>query len=91
MELVLLAPTLLLLILGRREEKGRRMLLAEISKIAKMVSRHAARKEELFVGMSSGAILYVALKKAKELGQNKCVVAVLPDSGEKYPSTPLFG
>lgn len=54
-------------------------------------ARLAARKEGLFVGMSSGAILYVALKKAKELGQNKCVVAVLPDSGEKYLSTPLFG
>jgi hypothetical protein len=38
-ELVLLAPTLLLLILGRREERGRRMLLAEISKTARMVSR----------------------------------------------------
>jgi hypothetical protein len=38
-ELVLLAPTLLLLVLGRREERGRRLLLAEISKTARMVSR----------------------------------------------------
>jgi hypothetical protein len=38
-ELVLLAPTLLLLILGRREERGRRDLLSEISKTARMVSR----------------------------------------------------
>ena len=38
-ELILLVPTLLLLILGRREERGRRELLSEISKTAKMVSR----------------------------------------------------
>jgi hypothetical protein len=38
-ELVLLIPTLLLLVLGRREERGRRILLAEMSKTARMVSR----------------------------------------------------
>jgi cysteine synthase len=54
------------------------------------VARRAASEEGLLVGMSSGAILYVALKKAKELGKDKTIVAVLPDSGEKYLSTPLF-
>jgi cysteine synthase len=54
------------------------------------VARRAAREEGLLIGMSSGAILYVALKKAKELGKDKTIVAVLPDSGEKYLSTPLF-
>ncbi|MEM2971385.1 MAG: PLP-dependent cysteine synthase family protein [Candidatus Bathyarchaeia archaeon] len=54
------------------------------------VARRAAREEGLFVGMSSGAILYVALRKAGELGKGKVVVAVLPDSGEKYLSTCLF-
>ncbi|MDI6691095.1 MAG: PLP-dependent cysteine synthase family protein [Candidatus Bathyarchaeota archaeon] len=54
------------------------------------VARRAAREEGLLIGMSSGAILYIALKKAKELGKNKAIVAVLPDSGEKYLSTPLF-
>ncbi|MGB9778137.1 MAG: PLP-dependent cysteine synthase family protein [Candidatus Bathyarchaeales archaeon] len=54
------------------------------------VTRRAAREEGLLIGMSSGAILYVALKKAKELGKGKSTVAVLPDSGEKYLSTPLF-
>jgi len=54
------------------------------------VARKTAKKEGLFVGMSSGAILYVALKKAKELGRGKTIVAVLPDSGEKYLSTCLF-
>jgi cysteinyl-tRNA synthetase len=54
------------------------------------VARRAAREEGLLVGMSSGAILYVALKKAKMLGKGKTIVAVLPDSGEKYLSTCLF-
>lgn len=54
------------------------------------VARRAAREEGLLVGMSSGAIIYVALKKAKDLGKGKTIVAVLPDSGEKYLSTLLF-
>jgi len=53
-------------------------------------ARRAAREEGLLIGISSGAILYVALRKAKELGKDKTVVAVLPDSGEKYLSTSLF-
>jgi cysteine synthase len=54
------------------------------------LARRAAREEGLLIGMSSGAILYVALKKAKELAKDKTIVAILPDSGEKYLSTPLF-
>ena len=54
------------------------------------VARRAAREEGLLIGMSAGAILYVALKKAKELGKDKAIVAVLPDSGERYLSTSLF-
>jgi cysteine synthase len=54
------------------------------------VARKAAREEGLLIGISGGAILYVALKKAKEAGEGKTIVAVLPDSGEKYLSTTLF-
>jgi len=54
------------------------------------VTRGVAREEGLFAGLSSGAIMYVALQKAKELGKGKIIVAVLPDSGEKYLSTNLF-
>jgi cysteine synthase len=54
------------------------------------LARRAAREEGLLIGMSSAAILYIALKKAKELGNDRTIVAVLPDSGEKYLSTPLF-
>lgn len=54
------------------------------------VARNLAEKEGLFVGLSAGAIMYIALKKARELGSGKMIVAVLPDSGLKYLSTPLF-
>jgi cysteine synthase A len=54
------------------------------------VVRKTAKEEGLLVGITSGAVLYVALRKAKELGKDKKIVAVLPDSGEKYLSTTLF-
>jgi len=54
------------------------------------VARAASREEGLLIGMSSGAILHVALKKAKELGKGKTIVAILPDNGDKYLTTNLF-
>ncbi len=54
------------------------------------VAREAASREGLLVGMSSGAILYVALSKAKEIGSGRTIVAVLPDGGERYLSTGLY-
>ncbi len=49
-----------------------------------------AKEEGLFAGMSSAAILYVALKKSAALNNAGIVVAVLPDNGEKYLSIGLF-
>lgn len=54
------------------------------------IAKEVARKEGLLIGMSSSVIMYVALKKAKEIGKGKTIVAVLPDGGEKYLSTKLF-
>jgi len=54
------------------------------------VAREVARQEGLFIGMSAGSIMYVALKKAKEIGKGKTIVAILPDGGERYLSTPLY-
>jgi cysteine synthase len=54
------------------------------------VAREVARQEGLFIGMSAGSIMYVALKKAKELGKGKTIVAILPDGGERYLSTTLY-
>lgn len=54
------------------------------------IARKVTIKEGLLIGMSAGAIMWVALKKVKELGKGKTIVAVLPDSGERYLSTNLF-
>lgn len=48
------------------------------------VAREVAKKEGLLIGMSARSIMYVALKKAKEFGRGKTIVAVLPDGGERY-------
>lgn len=54
------------------------------------VVRKAARMEGLLIGMSSGAVMLIALRKAREIGKDKTIVAVLPDGGWKYLSTELF-
>ncbi|HJW92309.1 MAG TPA: cysteine synthase A [Thermoanaerobaculia bacterium] len=57
---------------------------------AVQTARRLAKEEGIFVGISSGAIAYAGLEIAKELGAGKRVVAVLPDTGERYLSTALF-
>ena len=57
---------------------------------AKQTARELARKEGILCGISSGAICWAALKVAKEMGEGKRVVAVLPDLGERYLTTDVF-
>ena len=54
------------------------------------MARRLAREEGLFVGMSSGAIVQVALEVARELGPGHRVACIAPDSGGRYLTTELF-
>ena len=53
-------------------------------------SKDLARKEGIMCGISSGTNVAAALRLAKKLGKGKTVVTVLPDTAERYFSTPLF-
>ena len=54
------------------------------------MSRRLASEEGLVCGISSGTNVCAAVRLARELGPGKTVVTVLPDTGERYFSTPLF-
>lgn len=58
---------------------------------ALQTARDLASKEGLMCGVSSGTNVAAAKRLAKKLGPGKTVVTVLPDTGERYFSTPLFG
>ncbi|MBR2897854.1 MAG: cysteine synthase A [Oscillospiraceae bacterium] len=53
-------------------------------------ARRLAREEGLMCGISSGTNVAAAIQMAKQLGPGKTVVTVLPDTAERYFSTPLF-
>jgi cysteine synthase len=53
-------------------------------------SRTLARSEGIFCGISSGGTFAAARRVAKEAPQGAVIVAMLPDTGERYLSTPLF-
>jgi len=53
-------------------------------------SRELARKEGIFVGITAGATLAGALQICAEAPQNATILCMLPDTGERYLSTPLF-
>jgi cysteine synthase A len=53
-------------------------------------AKQLAKLEGLMCGISSGTNVAAALKLAKELGKGKTVVTVLPDTAERYFTTPLF-
>ena len=55
-----------------------------------VTAKSLAKKEGILCGISSGTNVAAALRLAKKLGPGKTVVTVLPDTAERYFSTPLF-
>lgn len=53
-------------------------------------ARKLAKREGLLVGISSGTNVAAAIRLARKLGRGKTVVTLLPDTAERYFSTPLF-
>jgi cysteine synthase len=53
-------------------------------------SKELARKEGIFVGITSGATFSAALRISAEAAEGSTILCMLPDTGERYLSTPLF-
>ena len=53
-------------------------------------SRALATKEGIFCGISAGGTFAAALKVAEQADAGSAILAMLPDTGERYLSTPLF-
>lgn len=58
---------------------------------AMQCSKELARNEGIFVGISAGATFAAALEVANRAGKGTTLLCMLPDTGERYLSTPLFG
>ena len=54
------------------------------------VSKDLCSQEGILSGISSGASTWASIEVAKKAGNNKTVLTILPDTGERYLSTPLF-
>ena len=53
-------------------------------------SQALARNEGILTGISGGATMWAAIETAKKAPEGSVLVAMLPDTGERYLSTPLF-
>jgi len=57
---------------------------------AMQCSKQLAQREGIFVGITAGATFAAALRVCKEAPKGATVLCMLPDTGERYLSTPLF-
>ena len=79
-----------------REQKLNDVALAlvdpdtETTELMAGVARRMAREEGVFVGMSSGAMVWAALEVARSLGPGKRVATIACDTGARYLTTSLF-
>ncbi|MBJ6978590.1 cysteine synthase A [Luteimonas sp. MC1895] len=65
-------------------------VLSVADDVAIATARRLAAEEGIFTGISAGATLAAALEVAKDAGDGAVILAMLPDTGERYFSTPLF-
>ena len=66
-------------------------VVTAVEEDAYKAARDMGKKEGILVGISSGAALSVAIEEAKKLeNEGKTIVVLLPDTGDRYFSTPLF-
>lgn len=75
---------------GVQQNKIDQVLTIENAEAMKW-SRELARKEGIFCGITSGATFAGALKVAQKAPKGSTILCMLPDTGERYLSTPLFG
>lgn len=71
-----------------REVADQILSIADVDAIA--ASRRLAAEEGIFVGISAGATVHAALQVAESAEKGSVILAMLPDTGERYFSTPLF-
>lgn len=69
---------------------GDKTILSVAAPRAMECSRNLAQKEGIFVGISAGATLAAALEVAESAADGANILCMLPDTGERYLSTPLF-
>ena len=73
------------------DTKGIDRVLTIAGPDAMKCSKELAQKEGIFVGITAGATFAGAVKIAEEAGAGSTILCMLPDTGERYLSTPLFG
>jgi cysteine synthase A len=84
------APDFIPKLTGEVDPSKLHKILTVTTPDAMKCSQDLATKEGIFVGITSGATFAGALAIAKEARKGANILAMLPDTGERYLSTPLF-